>query len=98
MEFSIKTFGLMVEPIVAVVFPFVFFGVDLNGFFLASTLSVEEKVRVWMAIMFAIYYMLKIIKFYEQRSTIDLINNRIAALEKKLGNGDDLDGVNNTER
>lgn len=84
MEVSFKTIGMMIEPIVAVFFPFVLFGVDLNGFFLATTLSVEERVRVWMAVMFAIYYLLKIVRFYEEKGEVERLRVRVEVLEREL--------------
>lgn len=82
MEFSIKTISHFLEPIVAFFMPFILVGVDFSSFFEKNNLTIEEKSRILMAVMFSIFYFVRTIRKYELKDELTSIKSRLDKLEK----------------
>lgn len=83
MEVSIKTIFGVFEPFFAFIATITLFN-DVNIY-----RSTEDGVRILMATLFAIYYIIKIIRWIEIKDKVSEIEKRIERLEK-LGNGEDI--------
>lgn len=82
MEFSLKTISHFIEPIIALIMPFLMAGINFGELLRLNTLTVEEKSRVLMAVMFALFYFVKTIRKYELKDELDNIKKRLDKLEK----------------
>ncbi len=82
MEFSLKTIGSFIEPLIALMMPFMMVGIDFDELFKIKTLSVEESSRILMAVMFSIFYFVKTIRKHELTEELESIKKRLDKLEK----------------
>ena len=57
-------------------------GINFGELLRLNTLTVEEKSRVLMAVMFALFYFVKTIRKYELKDELDNIKKRLDKLEK----------------
>lgn len=85
MEFSLRTLSHFLEPIIALIMPFLIVGVDFDEILKAKSLTIEESSRILMAVMFALFYFVKTIRKYELKNELDEIRNRLDKLEHSNG-------------
>lgn len=84
MEISLKTLSHFIEPIIALLIPFLMSGINFDEILRINTLTIEEKTRILMAIMFSIFYFVKTIKKYELKDELDSIKKRLEKLENTM--------------
>lgn len=82
MELSFKTLSHFIEPIIALIMPFLMVGVDFDEILKVKTLTIEESSRILMAVMFALFYFVKTIRKYELKEELESIKKRLDKLEK----------------
>lgn len=82
MEFSIKTLSHFVEPLIALLMPFLMIGIDFDEILKVKTLTIEESSRILMAVMFSVFYFVKTVRKYELKEEMESIKKRLDKLEK----------------
>lgn len=80
METSIKSIFGTFEPFFAFILTMSIFKGNLMT--ILTSHEVEEMIRIFMAILFSIYYVLKIIRWFQIKDEIESIKIRLDELEK----------------
>ena len=80
METSIKSIFGTFEPFFAFILTMSIFKGDLMT--ILTSHEVEEIIRIFMAILFSIYYVIKIIRWFEIKDEVESIKTRLDELEK----------------
>jgi|Laugrespbdmm15dd_1035085.scaffolds.fasta_scaffold01140_2 hypothetical protein len=80
METSIKSIFGTFEPFFAFILTMSIFKGNLMT--ILTSHEVEEMIRIFMAILFSIYYVLKIIRLFQIKDEIESIKIRLDELEK----------------
>jgi len=83
MEISIKTIFGVFEPFFAFIATITLF----NG--ITTYRTAEDGIRIFMATLFTIYYIIKIVRLIEVKDKISDIEKRVERLEK-LGKDNDI--------
>ena len=80
METSIKSIFGTFEPFFAFILTMSIFKGNLMT--ILTSHEVEEMIRIFMAILFSIYYVLKIIRWFQIKDEVESIKIRLDELEK----------------
>lgn len=80
METSIKSIFGTFEPFFAFILTMSIFKGDLMT--ILTSHEIEEIIRIFMAILFSIYYVLKIIRWFQIKDEVESIKIRLDELEK----------------
>jgi hypothetical protein len=80
MEISIKSIFGTFEPFFAFILTMSIFKGDLMT--ILTSHEVEEIIRIFMAILFSIYYVIKILRWFEIKDEVESIKTRLDELEK----------------
>jgi hypothetical protein len=80
METSIKSIFGTFEPFFAFILTMSIFKGDLMT--ILTSHEVEEIIRIFMAILFSIYYVIKILRWFEIKDEVESIKTRLDELEK----------------
>jgi hypothetical protein len=80
MEASIKSIFGTFEPFFAFILTMSIFKGNLVT--VLTSHEIEDTIRIFMAILFSIYYVIKIVRWFEIKDEVDKIKTRLDDLEK----------------